>query len=267
MSDLLSRLEVYYDAVPRSSASTETIGPITLFISRSSSWPFYARPSLGATEFSSADVRRVQERQRELGVPEAFEWVAETTPRLLAAAALAGLVVREHPLMVLKLSERSPLPTPPGISLRLIRPEDDLAWAQTVAHVGFGAPGTDIGPEGTAEVYDGRREVSAEARELLRDRLLTGLTFMVGAFLDGELVAVGSHQPVNGVSEVVGVATLPAFRRRGIGAALTSRLVDDALARDVETVFLSAGDDAVARVYERASFRRVGTACIAEGKD
>jgi len=81
MSDLLSRLEVYYDAVPRSSASIEILGPFTLFISRSSSWPFYARPSLGTTEFSPADIRRVQERQRELGVPEAFEWVADTTPR------------------------------------------------------------------------------------------------------------------------------------------------------------------------------------------
>jgi len=169
--------------------------------------------------------------------------------------------------MVLELGERRPVPTPAGISLRQIHPEDDLAWAQTVAHVGFGAPGTAIGPEGVSEVYDGRREVSTEARELLRDRLLMGLTFMVGAFLDGELVAVGSHQPVSGISEVVGVATLPAFRRRGIGAALTNRLVEDALARDVETVFLSAGDDAVARVYERAGFWRVGTACIAEGPE
>jgi len=29
-------------------------------------------------------------------------------------------------------------------------------------------------------------------------------------------------------------------------------------------VFLSAQDDAVARVYERVGFQRVGTACVAE---
>jgi predicted GNAT family acetyltransferase len=40
--------------------------------------------------------------------------------------------------------------------------------------------------------------------------------------------------------------------------------VDDARERGVRTIFLSAQDDAVARVYERVGFVRVGTACIAE---
>jgi predicted GNAT family acetyltransferase len=65
------------------------------------------------------------------------------------------------------------------------------------------------------------------------------------------------------VTEIVGVATLPAFRRRGIGAALTAFLTSDAGDRGVRTVFLSAGNEDVARVYERAGFRRIGTAYIA----
>jgi hypothetical protein len=32
----------------------------------------------------------------------------------------------------------------------------------------------------------------------------------------------------------------------------------------VTTVFLTAQDDAVARVYQRVGFERVGTACVAE---
>jgi predicted GNAT family acetyltransferase len=60
------------------------------------------------------------------------------------------------------------------------------------------------------------------------------------------------------------VATLPAFRRRGIAAALTSELVRDAFERGAEVVFLSAGDVSIARVYERAGFRRIATACAAE---
>jgi GNAT superfamily N-acetyltransferase len=43
--------------------------------------------------------------------------------------------------------------------------------------------------------------------------------------------------------------------------------VCDARERGVETVFLSAQDDAVAHVYERVGFVRVGTACIAEATD
>ena len=60
---------------------------------------------------------------------------------------------------------------------------------------------------------------------------------------------------------------LPRARGRGVGEALTRVLVDDAAARAVDTVFLSARDDAVARVYERVGFRRVGTACLAEPEE
>jgi predicted GNAT family acetyltransferase len=63
---------------------------------------------------------------------------------------------------------------------------------------------------------------------------------------------------------VVGVATLPTWRRRGLGAAVTAFLVQDAGRRGAEVVFLSAGDDAVARVYERLGFRRVGVHSAAE---
>ena len=75
---------------------------------------------------------------------------------------------------------------------------------------------------------------------------------------------MGSHQPVGSVSEIVGVGTLPVYRRQGIATALTALLVDDARRRGVTTVFLSAGRRHVARVYERVGFRRIGTACIAE---
>jgi len=54
------------------------------------------------------------------------------------------------------------------------------------------------------------------------------------------------------------VATLPPPRRRGLGAAITGALVDDARAAGVETIFLSAAGDDVARVYERLGFEARG---------
>jgi hypothetical protein len=50
----------------------------------------------------------------------------------------------------------------------------------------------------------------------------------------------------------------------GLGATVTALLVEDAGWRGAETVFLSAGDDAVARVYERLGFRQVGVHRAAE---
>ena len=65
---MLDRIERYYDGVPRAAARVETIGPFTLFVKQGAGWPYYARPNLGATTFSAADVERVRSRQRELGV-------------------------------------------------------------------------------------------------------------------------------------------------------------------------------------------------------
>jgi NAD(P)-dependent dehydrogenase (short-subunit alcohol dehydrogenase family) len=50
---------------------------------------------------------------------------------------------------------------------------------------------------------------------------------------------------------------------RGIGAAIAAALTADATRHGVDTVFMSAQSDTVARVYARIGFVRVGTACIA----
>jgi len=45
---------------------------------------------------------------------------------------------------------------------------------------------------------------------------------------------------------------------------VTALLAADALDRGVQTIFLSASDAAVARIYARIGFRQIGTAMIAE---
>jgi predicted GNAT family acetyltransferase len=77
-------------------------------------------------------------------------------------------------------------------------------------------------------------------------------------------LAAGGYQRAGDVAEVVGVATLPVARRRGLGGGVTGALARAALAAGATTVCLSAQDDDVARVYERLGLRRVGTAALAE---
>ncbi len=76
------------------------------------------------------------------------------------------------------------------------------------------------------------------------------------------VLGAGSHHPVGGVSELTGIGVLPDARRRGIGAALTALLAADARESGATLLVLSAADDAVARLYERVGFARVGTACF-----
>jgi GNAT superfamily N-acetyltransferase len=256
----LPTIESYYDAAPRSAARVEEHGPFTLFVGEGS-WPYYARPRLGGDgPFTAADVEAVRARQRELGVPEAFEWVHETTPELLALVRGAGLEVLEAPLMVLDRATFRAPDAPPGVALRVLDADDPaLAAAGAVATVGFGAPGTAAGPQGGIE-----RDAALEqdGLELKRDRLRRRLT--VTAIAEGESgpIAVGSHNPVGDVTELVGVATLPALRRQGLGSAVTGALVAEALAGGAGIVFLSAGSEAIGSVYGRLGFRRIGTACI-----
>jgi GNAT superfamily N-acetyltransferase len=145
--------------------------------------------------------------------------------------------------------------------VRILEADDPAVGpARAVADIAFRAAGTAVGPEGAAERD---AAVKQTGLDFLRERLRRRLTVMAVSEADGGPVAVGSHQPVGEVTEIVGVATLPAMRRRGLGGAVTGALVADALAHGAGIVFLSAGSDAIARVYGRLGFRRIATACIA----
>ncbi|WP_078911509.1 GNAT family N-acetyltransferase [Streptomyces sp. NRRL WC-3742] len=272
---LLDEIEHYYDAVPRGGARTEDFGPLTLFVREGTGWPFYARPTLGhdGPAVTVADVRHVLERQRELGIPEAFEWVAEHNPELRAAVEAAGLTVHEHPLLVLgPQDETAPAPAlPEGVEVRVL-PFDapELATAVAVPHLAFGEPGTAIGTAGTAEVAATAEKLTAEGwTERTSGRIASGATALAAAIerTDGAapvVLCAGQHNPVGAVTEVVGVGTLPAARRRGLGLAVTAALVAHARANGVRTLFLSASDEDVARIYRRIGFRPFATALIAE---
>ncbi|MEU6233086.1 GNAT family N-acetyltransferase [Kitasatospora sp. NPDC047058] len=268
---LLAGIERYYDAVPRAAARVEDFGPLSLFVREGSGWPYYARPTLGhgGQAATAEDVRRVLARQRELGVPEAFEWVAEHDPQLRAAVEEAGLVVHEHPLLVLA-PEDEPAPTdrvlPEGVSVRVLAADDpDLASAVAVPHLAFGEPGTALGTAGPDELAAAAAKSAADGTVArIAGRITAGQTVLAAAVRDGVALCAGQHNPVGPVTEVAGVGTLPSGRRQGLGLAVTAALVAHARANGVRTVFLSAADEDVARIYRRAGFRPFATALIAE---
>ncbi len=262
-----AHLERYYDTVPRAVTRAEDFGALTLFVRTGAGFHYYARPTLDHPgPVTVADVLRVRERQRELGVPEAFEWVAETTPSLEAAAREAGLHVHAHPLMALVDAATQVPAVPAGVTVRLLTANDPaLASAVAVAQLGFGEPGTQVGTadeerlaaQAASAVLDGSLARSA-------DRVRAGIMVMAAAVRDDLALCSGGHNPVGPTTEIVGVATLPSARRQGLALAVTAALVEEARERGISTVFLSAGDDDVARIYTRLGFRRVGTALIAE---
>jgi N-acetylglutamate synthase-like GNAT family acetyltransferase len=258
---ILTRLDHYLDAAPRTGATTEDIGAFTVFVS-TGIWPYYARPRVGHEHAITArDVEAVRERQRSLGVPEAFEWVVESTPSMSAAARETGLAVEELPLLVLGSAGTPQDGFAAGVR-RVRADEFDLARILAVASVAFANAGTAVSAIGARE-RDEKTAADPIAPARIRERIREGLTVLYVAEDDEGPIASGAHQPVEDVTEIVGVATLPSARRRGIGTAITAALVADARAAGLQTIFLSAASDAVARVYERLGFVRVGHAGLA----
>jgi ribosomal protein S18 acetylase RimI-like enzyme len=228
-------------------------------------WRYHGRVTPGAGRFTPEDVARLRERQRELGLPEAIEWVWDLAPDLGAAAEAAGMREEHHPLLHLPAPEAfAPVPAPADAEVRLVGPGEDLARIGAVAEIGFANPGTAVGTAGTEDLDAMARAADPAVLAFLRERIDGGVTIQAGAFVGGEPVAIGAHQPVGGATEIVGVACLPAFRRRGLAGAVTSLLVRDALERDVTTVCMSADDADVERLYSRLGFETVGAVGAAE---
>ncbi|MGY1802244.1 GNAT family N-acetyltransferase [Blastococcus sp. SYSU D00922] len=259
---LLECIESYFAAAPLPDARIHRVGPLDVPIG-DPTWPYPARPRVGEGPVTEDDVRAAVALQEESGLEAALEWVPECSPETAAAARAAGLTVEELPLLV--AADPVELLLPAGVRLYVVGADDpELPHYQLVAATAFAHPG------GASDAGAVPLDTSAEARartEVLRERIASGRTVMMVAVENGEPVAVGSHQPVDvdgtEISEVVGVATLPRLRGRGLGAGLTSALVAHAT-QTADLVFLAAGDDDVARVYERVGFARLATSAVAD---
>ena len=229
----------------------------------------YGRPRLGLTEDVGADdVAAVRARQRELGVREAFEWVHETTPShgRRGGGGRAGRHAR--PAARARCRRRwAPPPAPAGMTVRLLAPDDPaLPAAQGVVELAFAAAATGLGDAGPEE-----RAVAARAvgdLGFLRERLRRRLTVMAVAEDANGPVAAGSHQPVErrdgGHGRRHAALRAPPRRRRRRDRPARRGRARTAARR---SVFLSAADDDVARLYGRLGFRPLGTACFGRPAD
>ena len=149
MTDLLARLEGYYDEVPRANADTEEHGPFTIFVSRGG-WPYYARPRLGLVdEVTPGDVTSVPRpagRARRTAVdrvgrrddaePAARRGSGGDRGRGLPAAG-----PRRRPRRAAEPRRRTP--RGPG--------DPDLGAVRAAIHVGFDQDDTRTGPASVAE--------------------------------------------------------------------------------------------------------------------
>jgi GNAT superfamily N-acetyltransferase len=127
----------------------------------------------------------------------------------------------------------------------ITEPTDDAGLLATarVQHAGYGQPG----------------EPATGETAWLRDTIEGGGVVALASVGDGTAVGAGAcSAPVDGLSELAGLAVAASFRRRGIGAVLSAYLTAAALDRGCRTVWLEPGDPGIERIYARIGYRTVG---------
>lgn len=260
----LLRVDEYLDASPRYGSEVIHVGNLVLFASHTP-WAYYARPNpkraAGVRRRDLTKLRRVCD-QREL--PLRLEWIEELSPELVGITEDLGFNVERHPLLLLTRDEL--VKRARSSRVRLLDREDCwLLQSRAVVHLAFDPTmGTTAG---VAERDDRLPTLDHIELTYARQRARSGRTVTGVAIVDGAgVVATGSYIPIADVAEIVGVGTLPAYRRQGIGSDVVHLLCEHAFSSGAEFVTLAAENEAVVRMYLRLGYRRIGTCMSAQDR-
>ena len=247
--------QAYLRASAQKQYQAVAVPPFTAFFHPEDALPYfnYAIPDLPVEgDLRSSLEGLCAEFDRRGRLPR-FEFLHEYAPGLSAALREAGWT-RQAQQRFLACTPHTFLPAAdlPGVRIASLNPQtppEEIRAYLTVQRRGFE-------PENQADVTD----VEVEQR---RTRLHGSWAFL--AYLDGAAACAGLlGEPLETgsgwLTEWMGVATLEAYRGRGLAMALTRTAVQAAFDGGVSAVCLTAEDERAGRVYERAGFRPAATA-------
>jgi predicted GNAT family acetyltransferase len=232
---LSGRIQQYLRSVVARERDPIPAGAYVLYVHPTDSHPFlnYAIPAPDATEGDGVELIRAAQARglvpRLEYLESCFPWVEESLS--------ANEFTREARLRLMTCSPDALRAASVDVALRPIEAGSPLVGPMlTLTRAAFG----ERAPDGE-EVAQWRGSA-------------------VVALLDGEVAGSASWTTViDRMTEIVGVAVAEGARRRGIGTALTVAATRAAFADGASVALLTPGDDATARVYERAGYRDTTT--------
>lgn len=228
-----------YDSLP--------VPPFTLFFHPSDSFKYfnYAIPDVACGGDLSVVLQTVRNAFQQRGRTARLEFFEAFAPDLPAALRASGFGEEARQWsMLCTLSSFRPVSPVDGVTATVLGPAprwEDVRNFIAVQQMGFGEQNETDPSE-------------SDIRQRLA-RFNSGSTRALLARLHGEPAGVAEFgQPIDGITEITGIATLPKFRRRGIAAWLTAQTLDEAFRAGVQTVCLTAANENAGRVYARAGF-------------
>lgn len=236
---MLPAIQAYLRAAGGEGRTVEMAGPFAVLLHPASAMPYasYAIPRAGA-EPTPDDVELLLDTFRRAGRTPRLEYLPTLAPAVEAAVASHGFGVEGRlALMACRPEDALPVPAGHGVTLEDVDPVGDPAPAEDLVRVQHEAFGERPTPS----------EVRASVARM-------GIPAVL-ARVDGAPAGGGACLPIrDGTTEVVGIGTLPAFRGRGVAAAVTARLVHRSFAAGAELAVLTPGDEATGRIYARCGF-------------
>nr|WP_055502363.1 GNAT family N-acetyltransferase [Nonomuraea pusilla] len=203
----------------------------------------YATPLPGATPAAS-DVAALVAAFRERGLKPRLEFAPDAAPAVEPALREAGFTVEEvHEYLVCDAGTLA-RPASSGLLVETPSTDDDYTAIDAALAEAFGG------------VFASSPEGAARLRRVQEGG---GAVRFVRAPDGGCAGGASCSAPAAGTAELAGVGTRPAFRGRGIAAAVTAALTEAMLAQGAATVWLEYGGEGSRRVYERVGFRPQGT--------
>lgn len=209
-------------------------GPVRLIASGTPLQEFNVAFVHGPVVDANATLDEIASFYARIGVPYRVMVPLAHAPQLATAALERGHVPRSFDAMTLMPIETAPAPH--DVVIERVTDAATMAVFSATVSVGFG--GAD---DATAAI---------NGPWLLRD---PGMAFFV-AYIDGEPAGTALVCVTDEIAGIYGVATLEAFRRRGVASALTSAALREG-ARQGCVIGALQPSDMGRPVYERMGFR------------
>lgn len=246
--DVAQQVQNYLHVKARSGRETLIMGDFTLYLhvqDRGSGASFVLpnRPRINLDAFILKRIGRIFAKRRRI---VSFQCLDRYAPTLEDALEVAGYGVQTR-VPVLACWPGQVSPPDAGSHLEMVTISADSAPDDVAENWNINARGFD-----PAAPLAQPADVATFRRSLGKSRAFTARRHGVG-------VAAGMYTDiVDGVTELVGIATLEEYRRQGIGGALTAFATQTAFADGATLAFLVADSEEAERVYRRVGYQPLG---------
>jgi ribosomal protein S18 acetylase RimI-like enzyme len=176
-----------------------------------------------------------------------LQFIEEACMRMVPVLRSSGWREQERSLVMLCTAQTyQSAPPVPGLTITTLSQTSSL---ETICE----------GLDTNARGFDPQAKPSTmQEAEAFRQHLILSRAFT--AHLNGQAAGAGMFTDIyEGLTELVGITTLEAFRRLGIATALTAFMTQTAIDQGATQIFLIAANEQAGRVYERVGFRPQAT--------